>query len=258
MKPFHLVALTLSLAGSVLADDALPKTLLTTRGKLLYSEDFAATPPPLTGKPVGFASGFSGWRYNVSPKGGHWEVVDGTFKGAENPEVHHPATASYGLPFKDAVVQCEIRLDDVPEEGRKNRYAQVKATDEKDYVCALSLAGGGLTGVPYDANQINPTTKQRMTGPQTRVATPIKLGEWHTLVLEIKGEEVVGSVDGKSVTFANPLIGSDKHSIMLVAGTQASFRKLRIWEALPNPDWAKNKEAVAAQAAAPAKAPPAK
>ena len=46
------------------ADEALPKTLMTTRGKLLVSEDFEKPLPPFTGTPVGFASGFSGWRYN--------------------------------------------------------------------------------------------------------------------------------------------------------------------------------------------------
>ena len=63
-------------------------------------------------------------------------------------------------------------------------------------------------------------------------------------MLEIKGEECVGSLDGKSITFSDPLIGTDKHSIMLIAGTEGSFRNLRMWEALPNPDWPKNKEAM--------------
>jgi hypothetical protein len=73
----------------------------------------------------------------------------------------------------------------------------------------------------------------------------VKLGEWHTVVLEIKGDEVVGMIDDKSVTLSNPLIAADKHSIMLGAGTEASFRNLRVWEALPNPEWPKNKEALA-------------
>jgi hypothetical protein len=235
------------LATAALADDALPKTLLTTRGKLLVSEDFAQPHAPFTGTPVGFASGFQGWRYNAGPgtgKGGRWELVDGTFKGIENPEAHHPATASYGIDFKNAIVQCEVRLNDVPAEGRKYRYLQIKATDTKDYVCVVTMSQGGLSGKPYDGARINPATKQRMEGKAVNVSVPIKLGEWHTLVLEINGEEAVGTLDGQSVTFSDPLIGVDKHSIMLVAGTEASFRHLRIWEALPNPEWAKAKAAL--------------
>jgi len=78
----------------------------------------------------------------------------------------------------------------------------------------------------------------REKGTTSRVAAPVKLNEWHTVVLEIKGDEVVGTLDGKSTILSNPLISIAKHSIMLGAGTEASFRHLRVWEALPNPDWA--------------------
>jgi hypothetical protein len=244
-----LSVLTVFLATTAFADDGLPPTLMTTRGKLLVSEDFAKPLAPFTGTPVGFASGFFGWKYNAGPgtgKGGRWELVDGTFKGIENPEAHHPATASYGLQFKDAIIQCDVRLNDVPEEGRKYRYLQIKATDAKDYVCVASLSQGGLTGKPFDDARINPATKQRMEGTPVKVSAAVKLGEWHTVVLEIKGAEAVGTLDGQSVTFSDPLIGADKHSIMLVAGTEASFRNFRVWEALPNAEWAKNKQAILA------------
>jgi hypothetical protein len=227
--------------------DELPKTLLTTRGKLLVSEDFGKPLPPFTGKPVGFASGFSGWRYNAGPqtgKSGMWKVIDGTFKGIESPDAHHPATASYGLQFQDAVIQCEVRLDDAPAEGRLYRSIFVKATDVKDYVCAVNVGPGGLNALAYDDARINPTTKQRDKFPPVRAAAVVKLGEWHTVVLEIKGEEIVASLDGRSVTLSNPLIGVPKHSIMLGVGTEASFRHFRVWEALPNPDWPKNKAAL--------------
>lgn len=244
LKPRIFTALATFLATAAFAGDDLPKTLMTERGKLLASEDFTKPLEPFTGKPVGFASGFSGWRYGISPKGGQWEVADGIFKGSENPEAHHPATASYGIEFQDAVIQCEVRLDDAPANGRPNRYLQIKATDTKDYVCLVSLSQGGLSGRPFDDARINPATKQRMEGPAAHIAAPIKLGEWHTVVLEIKGGEAVGSLDGKSITFSDPLIGAAKHSVMLVAGTEASFRHFRMWEALPNADWPKNKEAI--------------
>jgi hypothetical protein len=246
VKSFLLSSLLIvASAGIASADNPLPKTLMTTRGKLLVSEDFAKPLPPFTGKPVGFASGFSGWRFNTGLKGGHWEQVDGTFKGTENPEAHHPATASFGYQFKDAIIQCEVRLNDVPAEGRQYRSLFVKATDAKDYVIALSVGPGGLFLTPYDADRINPATKQRDKGPVARAPKPVKLGEWHTVVLEIKGDEVVGTIDDKSAALSNPLIAADKHSIMLGAGTEASFRNLRVWEALPNPAWPKNKEALA-------------
>jgi len=243
----------LALFQAIAADEP-PKTWMTTRGKLLVSEDFAKPLTPFTGKPVGFASGFNGWRYNGGPqsgKSGMWELVDGTFKGIENPEAHHPATASFGIRFKDAIIQCEVRLDDVPANGRLNRSVFVKATDVKDYVCAAFVGPGGLNALAYDDTRINSTTNQREKFPPVRTAVPVKLGDWHTVVLEIKGEEIVASLDGRCVTLGSPLIGADKHSIMIGVGTEASFRNFRVWEALPNPDWPKNKEAIQAAAQPP-------
>lgn len=236
----------LALLAAVVSSRAedLPKTFLTSRGKLLMSEDFARPPAPFTGKPVGFASGFEGWRYNAGPakgKGGVWKVVDGCFTGMESPEAHHPATASFGMKFKDAVIQCEVRLDDVPAEGRQYRSFFVKATDAKDYVCALFGSASGVNALAYDNEHADPKTRQRAKFPSVSAALPSKLGEWHTVVLEILGQQLVATMDGKSVTLSSPLVGADKHSIMLGAATQASFRHLRVWEALPNADWEKNK-----------------
>lgn len=245
MKFALLLLTTLCLAAK--AED--PATLMTTRGKLLASEDFEKTPAPFTGKPVGFASGFTGWRYNggaTGGKGGRWEVAKGEFRGIETPGANHPATASFGIQYQDVIIQCEVRLNDVPDEGRKYRSLFVKATDAKDYVISLSLGQGGLFLTPYDAEKINPATKQREKGTTVKLLKPVKLNEWHAVVLEIKGNEVVGTLDGQSITLSNPLISSAKHSIMLGAGTEASFRKLRVWEALPNAEWEKNKAKLSA------------
>ena len=246
-----LLALVATFALCFVAKAGDPATLLTTRGKLLASDDFAAAPAPFTGKPVGFASGFSGWRYNSSAtggKGGRWEIAHGEFRGIETPGANHPATASFGMMFQNVVIQCEVRLNDVPDEGRKYRSLFVKATDAKDYVISLSLGQGGLFLTPYDADKINPATKQREKGTTVKLLKPIKPNEWHTVVLEIQGDEVVGTLDGQSITLSNPLIGAAKHSIMLGAGTEASFRKLRVWEALPKADWKRIKATLNAAA----------
>jgi hypothetical protein len=241
--------LALCAVTAIAAEEELPKTLMTTRGKLLASENFDKPLAPFTGKPVGFASGFTGWRYNAGPtagKSGRWELIDGTFKGIESPEAHHPATASFGIQYKDAIIQCDIRLDDAPAEGRLSRSIFVKATDAKDYVCGLFVGPGGLSALGYDDATNDPTTKQRAKFPMVRAAAPVKLGEWHTVVLEIKGEEVVATLDEKSVALSGALLGAEKHSVMLGVATEASFRHFRMWEALPNADWPKNKPAIAA------------
>ncbi len=248
--PLIIILAFLSPTGSLVAETPLPETLLATRGRLLLSEDFAQPLAPYTGKPAGFASGYEGWRYQAGTqtgKSGSWVLADDCFTGTESPEAHHPATASYGMKFQNAIIQCEVRLNDVPAEGRLYRSFFVKATDQKDYVCALFGSTGGIHALAYDNEHADPKSGQRAKLPAVPLKAPVKLGEWRTVVLEILGDELVATVEGRSVTLRSSLIGAAKHSIMLGVGTEASFRRLRVWEALPNPEWEANQKALAAQ-----------
>ena len=236
LHPVLIHTLLAAFAFNAVAAEPLPGTLMTQRGKLLVSEDFARPIEPV--KYPGFASGYSGWRFNVSPRGGRWEVVDGAFKGVELAESHHPATACYGMVFKDVVIQCELRLNDVPLDGRKNRYMQVRATDVKDYVATASISAAGVRA---QADDDDPATGRTKPVPFGSAAAPVKLGEWQTVVVEFKGDEMVATLNGRSVAGVHPRIGREKHCIMFVAGVEGSVRHFRVWEALPNPDWPKNK-----------------
>ncbi len=235
-----------------LAAAELPPTFLNLRGKELAHESLTALPPLSPDKPKGFASGFAGWRYSADPKAGRsggWDFADGAFHGSENPAANHPATASFGLPYQDAVIQVEFRQNDVPLEGRKYRSVFVKATDEKDYVAAFFLGPGGGNLLAYSLDRINPQNKQRDKEPPVGFAKPLALGAWHVAVLELRGEDAVATVDGRSVTLRHPSFARPKRSVMLGVGVDASFRDLRVWEGLPHPDWPKHQEAILAAAA---------
>lgn len=230
---------SLAFSAGVFALDELP-TLMTTRGKVLVDQDFSQPLKPFDGKANGFASGFSGWRWNAVPRGGKWAVEDGVFTGRETAEVKHPATASYGFLYKNVVIQCEVRMNNVPLDGRKYRSLSVRTVDAKDYVCSIHMNEGGFRITKDDNDHGGPDKSV----PLGEVKTPIKLDEWHTVVFEVLGEEMVGTVDGKSLTGTHSLIGTDKHSLMFVMGVEGSVRNLKVWEALPNADWAKNKAAL--------------
>jgi hypothetical protein len=236
MKPFLPLFIASALVAPAFAED-LPATLMTKPGKLLVSEDFAQQPPPPEGSTAQFASGFKGWRCNVAERGGHWEAVDGTFKGTENPAVSHPATASIGFDFKNVVISCEVRMHDVPLDGRKARFFAVRTCDTKDYVCSIFLNETGMRIQKDDNDHAGPDKAV----PLGALQTPFKLGEWQKVTFEILGDEMVGTVNGRSLTGQHPLIGSEKHSVMFVSGVEGAVRHLRVWEALPNPDWAKTK-----------------
>lgn len=238
MKPILLLVALTSLAA---AGD-LP-TLMTTRGTLLVEQTFEKPLPPFDGKSNGFASGFKGWRHNAVERGGRWRVEDGAFIGWENPAVNHPATASYGFDFKDVVIQCEVRMNDVPLDGRKYRSVSMRTTDTKDYVCSVLMNESGFRIQKDDNDHAGPDKSV----PLGEFKTPLRMNEWHTVVFEIRGEEMVGTVDGHSLTGRHPLIGSAKCSIMFVAGVESSVRNFKVWEAMPNADWEKNKAMLAAK-----------
>lgn len=242
MRQLFMLSLLVSCAGTPSAAPApdLPATLMSVRGRLILEESFTMALPPPTGTTARFASGFGGWRFNVEARGGRWDVVDGTFRGAEKADHQHPATASYGFDFKDAVIQCEVRLHDVPMEGRKNRTFNLRTTDAKDYVCTVILNPGGMRIQKDDNDHAGPD----VAVPLGQLKTPVALDAWHTVVMEVLGDEMVGTLDGRSLTGTHALIASPKKSIMFVSGVETSVRNLRIWEALPNPAWAKNKESL--------------
>lgn len=246
MKTFLLLLLSILPA---LSAEELPPTFLTLRGKELARQDLTTLPAVSPDKPKGFASGFAGWRFSKvanSGRSGSWNIDDGAFHGMEGPAANHPATASFGLPYQDAVIQVEFRLNDVPLEGRKYRSIFVKATDEKDYVTAFFISQGGSNLTAYSAERISPLNKQRDKEPPVGVSQALKLGEWYVAVLEIRGQEAVATVAGKSTTTSHPLFAKPKQSVMLGVGVDASFRNLRIWEGQPNPEWPKNKESILA------------
>ncbi|QIF01535.1 hypothetical protein [Roseimicrobium sp. ORNL1] len=238
LLPLLCLALGTTIAS---AEDLLP-TLMTTRGKLLVQQDFEKPLPPFDGKSNGFASGFKAWRYNSAARGGHWDVVDGTFVGKENPAVQHPATASYGFDFKDVVIQCEVQMHDVPMDGRPKRYVLVRTTDTKDYVCSVGIDEKGFN-IRKDDNDHGGPDK---TVPLGQTLTPMALGKWHTVLFEILGDEMTVTVDGKTMTGQHPLITSAKCSVMFVAGVESAARNFKVWEATPNADWAKNKATILA------------
>ena len=70
-------------------------TLMTLRGKVLLSEDFAGSALP------------DGWKALK----GTWTVGDGILKGSELASDHHPGVVGVDLATHDIVAQFDFRLD---------------------------------------------------------------------------------------------------------------------------------------------------
>ncbi|MBI3881870.1 MAG: hypothetical protein HY301_17625 [Verrucomicrobia bacterium] len=203
-------------ATAVFAAEELPKTLMTERGKLVFSDDLNQT----------------AWTAGK----GKWEIAEGAMKGAELKADMHGAVARHQMKFQDAVIQYDVRLD-----GCKTTTLSIN--DAKEHVARVMITPAGFRAQKDDHDHDGPDKAK----PFNQVATPMKPGTWHTVVVEIKGEEMVATIDGKSSHGSDPLIGTAKANFgFTVAGESASFRNLRVWEANANPAWEQNKKLISA------------
>lgn len=208
--------------GNAFAADAPadPKTLLAERGKVLFSDDLKETPA-------------KEWRAAK----GKWEAVDGALRGSEVPEDKHGAVTRHQLAFKDAVLQFSFKLD-----GAKT--ISLSINDAKEHLARVVIRPNGFAVQKDDHDHDGPDKAVVFRN----IATPIQAGEWHTVVVEFLGKEMLASLDGQKVGFGeHEMIADAKANLgFTVSGQSASFKNLRVWEALPNKDWPANKARLAA------------
>ena len=192
-----------------------PKALLTERGKLLFGDDL--------NQPLG-----KEWRAAK----GKWEVVEGAVRGSELKADMHAAVARHAMDFRNVVIQYSFKLD-----GARQTTFSINAT--KGHLCRVLVNSTGFTVRKDDSDKTGPD--QAVVLEKRDVA--IKPGEWHTLVIEIHGKEMLASLDGKEVAFGEHAgIDQPKANFgFTVGGESVSFKNLRVWEALPNKAWATTK-----------------
>lgn len=250
MKTILLLSFLAGLTAASAGDD-LPKTLLSERGKLLVSEDLSKLPADMaTGGAL--ASMKSGWRFRP----GKWEFIDGALRGYQLEADHHSAAAFFAFPYKDAIIQFDVKLDGcrrisfcVDDPAAMRAATPTRPAQERvEHLCRVILDKDGFATQKDDHDHDGPDQDVAFGS----VKMPIKPGEWKTVLVELRGEEMVTTIDGQTIAGSHPLVASAKAYFSFgvtgfstgfdkVPPLSASFRKVRIWEALPNKDWAANK-----------------
>lgn len=249
--PLSIIIALLAGAALARAEEALPKTLMTGRGKLLVGEDLAAMPADVS-QGGGLNELKHGWRLRP----GKWEIIDGALRGYQLEADKHSAAAFLAQAWKDAILQLDVRLDgcsqvviciDDPAAMRPATPTR-PAQNRVEHLCRLILNKDGFSTQKDDHDHDGPDQNV----PFGTVKMPIRQGEWKTVLIEIKGEEMVATIDGQTIAGAHPQVAAGKAYISLgvsgysngfnkVPPLSASFRNLRIWEAQPNKDWPANK-----------------
>lgn len=197
------------------ADAPEPKTLLTERGKLLFRDDLT--------QPLG-----KEWRAAK----GKWEVVNGAIRGAEQKADMHGAVARHAMPFQNVIIQYDFKL-----EGARQTSLSINAA--KGHLCRVVINPTTLS-VRKDSLDKNVTDEAAVLDTRNTTVAP---NVWHTLVIEIRGQEMLATLNGKETAFgSHPGLEKEKANFgFTVAGEAVSFRNLRVWEGLPNKDWVTTK-----------------
>lgn len=186
-------------------------TLMTERGRLLFADELDTEPGPA-------------WKVAK----GTWTAADGSLRGEELEADHHGAVMRHALPFRDVVIQYDFRLDGT-------RATTLSINTAKAHLCRVSINAAGFQVRKDDFDHDGPDKAVLFQA----VRTPIEAGAWHTLVVELCGDEMLARLDGRQVGYGrSEALGVDKANLGLtVAGASASFRDLRVWEAHPKAGW---------------------
>lgn len=207
MPLFAAVALGAVVAAEPATTPApVPATVMLTPGKVLLNDPLNA---PLAKE----------WK---SAKG-KWEAVDGAVRGAEIPADMHGAVTRRQLPMTDAVIAFSFKLD-----GTK--AISLSLNGAKGHVSRVRITPAGVTVQKDDQDGKNGPDKGAMLDT-AKVA--IKPGEWHTMVVELQGPDILATLDGKHTAFGtHEAIDKPKTNLGLtVAGSSASFKDLSVRDA---------------------------
>lgn len=205
LKNFCALGLGMVIAGMVIAADEIkaPTTTKLAAGKVLFVD------------PLNTALNGS-WKVAK----GKWELSEGAIKGSELKSDMHGAVARHDVAFKDGIIEFSFRLD-----GAKS--ISLSMNTNKGHICRLAVRPTGFS-VVKDAQDKKAGDKAAVLGT---CDVAIKPGEWHTMVLELAGDEMLATMDGKhKASGSNAAVNKEKANLgFTVAGETASFKGLKVW-----------------------------
>jgi hypothetical protein len=188
-----------------------PKVWMCRKGDLLWHETFAGTE----------------WSKDWHKGQGDWKMEDGQLRGAEKPADNHHAYASRKITEKNVVIQFTFKLDGA---GWLGGFF-----DGKEHVAALSLGA--------DAFRIRRMSGIGPTSKSTEIDSSkigLKDGNWHTVVWEIYGDEMVATVDDNAMVLARAEgLSMERQHLELntAGGPSALFKDVKVWKAELDDKW---------------------
>lgn len=212
-----LTLLLISVAVAQVADTKLDlKPLMTQAGDLLLQIDPAR---PLA----------SDWQQIK----GKWEVADDVLSGRELASDKHAAVVRHRLSARNLLIAYHFKV------GEKNAHISQGLDTAAGHLCRVSFRS--------DSMQLAKPDQDGPTGPDTKLwwyepTEAIKPGQWHLVVVEVLGREVLVSLDGEKFLYAvNDAFDQSQPKVYLdlraSTGDAVLFKDFRVWEARPAPNW---------------------
>ncbi len=183
---------------------------------------------------------------------GKWERTAEGLRSEEIPEDKHGAVSRLPLALQDFVFAFEFRLDGA-------RMVSLSINDAKEHVARVAITPTSLRVQKDDHDHDGPDKGVLFLLAEHK----FEPGTWHKVVLEMVGDTMVATIDGKVSAFgADPLFKAAKANPgFTCSGQSATFRNLALWNAKAEPKatWKEASVKVAeAMAALPKPAPAAK
>jgi len=156
---------------------------------------------------------------------GDWQPRDGALVVREKKEDKHPAVLGFGKPHRDSALRCAFKFD-----GAKMLGLSLN-----------SVKGGHLFRVTFTPQGVSLNKDKDKKDPQSKGVVLAKAdgnfadGKWHTVLLEMKGAEVVVQTDG-GVTLkgSDPALDVEKTGYRLVmSGESLLVDDVKVWASAP-------------------------
>jgi len=150
---------------------------------------------------------------------GKWEHSGDGIKVAELKEDMHGAAARHTITFSDCVVKFNFKL-----EGAKSISLSFNGT--KGHICRVAVKPNGFSVIKDNQDKKAGDKAINLQNQET----PIKTGEWHSMVVELRGPDILATLDGKVTAFGtHPAIDKEKANFgFTVSGEIASFRDIKL------------------------------
>lgn len=214
MKSVYTLVLFALLSLAQAAPAPLTDPVLGRRGSELLNERFDGAALP------------QGWNKNT----GVVNVRDGVLHASELPADQHFGAFRKAIPLQDAVVQLDFRLEGVTafHVGFDPAPGQLK---KKGHLFSVIISGTGWSITEHN-DKADPASKNKV---HAKSGATFPGGQWHTLTIEMKGSEVVATVDGKESLRAKAADFAVKKPGLVFrvggrAGQEVLVDNVRAWE----------------------------